>query len=47
LSNTEAVDLAFREGAIIQYDWKAQSPSLLTMIMLENSMLYGLKMHEA
>jgi spore germination protein len=26
LSNTEAVDLAFREGAIIQYDWKAQSP---------------------
>lgn len=26
LSNTEAVDLAFREGAIIQYDWKAQAP---------------------
>ncbi|MCY6959388.1 glycosyl hydrolase family 18 protein [Clostridium brassicae] len=26
VSNTEAVDLARREGAIIQYDWKAQSP---------------------
>ncbi|MCY6371010.1 LysM peptidoglycan-binding domain-containing protein [Clostridium ganghwense] len=26
VSNTEAVDLAFKEGAIIQYDWKAQAP---------------------
>lgn len=26
VSNTEAVDLAYKEGAVILYDWKAQSP---------------------